>query len=112
MSGVQKRMTEDRKLRDAALQVFRTDLRFIREDLRARGVGERIAERVGDSAMELVDEAFDYAEANVGRVAAAVAAVVLWFARAPLLNALARIFGFDADSEEQSPGESGYDDKA
>lgn len=110
MSTLESRLAEDRKLRDAALEVFSTDLRFIREDLRARGVGERIADRVGTSAMELVDEAVDYAEANTGRIAAGLAAVVLWFARTPLLNGLARIFGFDAGAEEQ-PGEDSRSDE-
>jgi hypothetical protein len=109
MTGLENRLAEDRKLRDAALEVFSTDLRFIREDLRAKGVGERIADRVGSGAMELVDEAFDYAEANTGRIAAALAAVVLWFARTPLLNGLARIFGFDSDDEEQDGAETRSD---
>ncbi|HEY7807248.1 MAG TPA: hypothetical protein VIC34_08620 [Croceibacterium sp.] len=109
MIGLHTRLTEDRKLRDAALDVFITDLRFIREDLHARGVGERIADRIGSSALEVIDEAVDYAEANTGRIAAALAAVVLWFARTPLLNGLARIFGFD-DDEEQDDGDSRSDD--
>ena len=109
MIGLHTRLAEDRKLRDAALDVFITDLRFIREDLHARGVGERIADRIGSSALEVIDEAVDYAEANTGRIAAALAAVVLWFARTPLLNGLARIFGFD-DDEEQDDGDSRSDD--
>lgn len=95
MSDLEARLAEDRKLRDAALEVFSADLRFIRQDLHARSVGQRITDRIGDSAMEIVDEAVDYAEANRGSIAAAVAAVVLWFARAPLLNGLSRIFGLD-----------------
>lgn len=110
MSDLSGRLAEDRKLRDAALGVFSTDLHFIREDLRARSVGERIADRIGDSAMEIVDEAVDYAETNRGRVAAAVAAVVLWFARAPLLHGLARIFGFDDEDEEQEDGKARSND--
>ena len=110
MKSLEARLTEDRKLRDAALEVFSTDLRFIREDLRAKGVGERIADRIGSSAMEVVDEAVDYAEANTGRIAAALAAVVLWFARTPLLNGLARIFGFDTGDEEQDGGEARSND--
>ena len=109
MTTVETRLAEDRKLRDAALNVFSTDLHFIREDLRARGVGERITDRIGNSAMELVYEAFDYAEANTGRIAAAAAAVVLWFARTPLLNGLARIFGFDDGDEEQDADASRSD---
>jgi len=109
VTGSQARLAEDRKLRDAALDVFITDLRFIREDLHARGVGERIADRIGSSALEVIDEAVDYAEANTGRITAALAAVVLWFARTPLLNGLARIFGFDGDDEEQDDGDSRSD---
>lgn len=109
MKGLAIRLAEDRKLRDAALDVFSTDLRFIRQDLRARSVGKRITDRIGDTAMDIVDEAVDYAEANRGSVAAAIAAVVLWFARAPLLNGLARIFGFDPVDEEQEHEETSSD---
>jgi hypothetical protein len=110
MSPLEARLAEDRQLRDAALEVFSTDLRFVRQDLRARSVGKRITDRIGDSAMDIVDEAVDYAEANRGSVAAAVAAIVLWFARAPLLNGLARIFGLDGESEEQESSEARSDD--
>ena len=106
MTELEVRLAEDRKLRDAALEVFSADLRFIKQDLHARSVGKRITDRIGESALEVVDEAVDYAEANRGYVAAAVAAVVLWFARAPLLNGLARIFGLDQEDEEQDGDEA------
>jgi hypothetical protein len=101
VTELEVRLAEDRKLRDAALEVFSADLRFIKQDLHARSVGKRITDRIGESALEVVDEAVDYAEANRGYVAAAVAAIVLWFTRAPLLNGLARIFGLDDEDEEQ-----------
>jgi hypothetical protein len=110
MSPLQVRLAEDRALRDAALEVFSTDLHFIRQDLRARSVGKRITDRIGDSAMDIVDEAVDYAEANRGRIAAAMAAVVLWFARAPLLKGLSRIFGLEGEDEEQDADEARFDD--
>ena len=101
MKDLQHELAEDRALRDAALALFRTDLHFIREDLNARGVGGRIADRIGDSTMDMVDDAVDYAEANRGQVAAAAAAIVLWFTRAPLLDALASMLGLEDASEEQ-----------
>ncbi|MGZ3265021.1 MAG: hypothetical protein ACXWI4_04835 [Croceibacterium sp.] len=110
MNPLEVRLAEDRALRDAALEVFSTDLRFIRQDLRARSVGKRITDRIGDSAMEIVDEAVDYAEANRGRIAAAAAAIVLWFVRAPLLNGLSRIFGLEGGDEEQDGDEARSDD--
>jgi hypothetical protein len=109
MNAVQVRLAEDRKLRDAALEVFRTDLRFIRQDLKARSVGKRLTDRIGDSAMDMLDEAVDYAEANRGSIAAGVAAIVLWFARVPLLRGLGRIFGFDETDTEQEGGEARSD---
>jgi hypothetical protein len=110
MNALESRLVEDRQLRDAALEVFSTDLRFIRQDLRARSAGKRISDRFGESAMDIVDEAVDYAEANRASIAAAVAAVVLWFARAPLLNGLSRIFGLDDGDEEQSGDATRSDD--
>jgi hypothetical protein len=110
VSPLDVRLVEDRKLRDAALEVFSTDLRFIKQDLHARSIGKRITDRIGDSAMEIVDEAVDYAQANRGYIGAAVAAIVLWFARVPLLNGLGRIFGFDDDEAEQDGDAARSDD--
>ena len=104
------RLAEDKALRDAALAVFQADLKFIRQDLDARGIGGRIADRLGDATLDMVDEAADYAEANKGRVAAALAAIVLWFARAPILHGLAGLLGIEVDDPEQSGGDSRSDD--
>lgn len=108
MSLADHKLVEDKALRDAALNVFLDDLRFIREDLDARGIGGRLADRLGDATMDLVDEAADYAEDNKGQVAAALAAIVLWFARAPILQGLAHLLGIDEDEnddEERSGGD-------
>lgn len=106
MNRLADELAQDRALRDAALAVFRTDLAFVREDIQARGVGGRIADRIGDSAKDMLDDAVDYAEDNRGMVAAAIAAIVLWFARAPLLNGLAQILGLDEADPEQQHGDS------
>ena len=86
MSELESRLAEDKALRDAALALFKADLALIRADLDERGLGARVADRVGESAMDMLDEAVDYAEDNKGKVAAGVAAVVLWFARRPILD--------------------------
>lgn len=111
MSIPESRLAEDRALRDAALAVFRTDLKFIREDLASRGLGERVTARLGDATMDMIDDAVDYAEANKGQVAAAIAAAVLWFARAPLLAGLARLAGLDEEDEEQGEPDDRSDDE-
>lgn len=102
-----QQLAEDRALRDAALALFKADLRFIRNDLEQRGIGERVADRLGESAKEFVDDAVDYAGDHKSVVAAAGAAVVLWFARAPILHALGELFGSDDDEgdavEQETP---------
>ena len=94
-------MAEDKALRDAALALFRADLAMVRADLKERGLGPRIADRVGESTMDMLDDAVDYAEDNKGKIAAGIAAVVLWFARGPILDALGRLIG---DDEEPAGG--------
>jgi hypothetical protein len=99
-----RQLAEDKALRDAALALFKADLRFIRNDLDRRGVGERVTDRLGDGARELADDALDYATAHKGVVATAIAAVILWFARAPLLRALGEMFdGDDGEPEQEAP---------
>ena len=110
MSVSETHLAEDKALRDAALAVFQADLKFIRQDLDARGIGGRIADRLGDATLDMVDEAADYAEDNKGQVAAALAAIVLWFARAPILHGLAGLLGIEVDDPEQSGGDSRSDD--
>ena len=110
MSVSEAHLAEDKALRDAALAVFQADLKFIRQDLDARGIGGRIADRLGDATLDMVDEAADYAEGHKGQVAAALAAIVLWFARAPILHGLAGLLGIEVDDPEQSGGDSRSDD--
>ena len=107
MSDPEQRLAEDKALRDAALALFKADLALVRADLAERGVGARVADRLGESAMDMLDEAVDYAEDNKGTVAAGIAAVVLWFARRPILDALGRWMGGD---EEPADGDSRSDD--
>jgi hypothetical protein len=103
-----RQLAEDKALRDAALALFKADLRFIRNDLDRRGLGERVADRLGEGARELADDAMDYATAHKGVLAAAATAVVMWFARAPILHALGDMFGDEAEAPEPEgkPGRS------
>jgi hypothetical protein len=100
VSDLDHRLAEDKALRDAALALFKADLALVRADLDDRGVGQRIADRVGESTMEMLDEATDFAEDNKGTVAAGIAAVVLWFTRGPILDALGRLIGDEDEDEE------------
>jgi hypothetical protein len=99
MSYLERQLAEDRVLRDAALAVFKADLAFIRTDLREKGVGARLADRLGEGTRDMVDDAVDYAEANTGKVAAGVMAVILWFARGPIVDAVGKLLGEEEDEE-------------
>src|SRR5690606_9591325 len=85
LSDLEQRLAEDKALRDAALALFKADLALVRADLEERGIGERIGSRLGESTMDLLDDGIDYAEENKGKVATGIAAIVLWFARGPIL---------------------------
>ena len=100
MSDLEHRLAEDKALRDAALALFKADLALVRADLDERGLAGRIKDRVGESTMEVLDDAVDIAEDNKGKVAAGIAAVILWFARGPILDALGRLLGDEDEDEE------------
>lgn len=103
MSDLHRQLIEDRALRDAALALVKADLALVRADLEERGIGSRIGHRLSDSTMDMIDDAVDFAEENKGTVAAGLAAIILWFAREPILDGLASLLGLDEDEEE--PGE-------
>lgn len=100
MSDLASRLAEDKALRDAALQLFKSDIALIRGDLDERGIGARARDRVGEAALGMLDDAIDCAGDNKGWVAAGAAAVVLWFARKPILGWLADLL------EGEEPGEA------
>lgn len=100
MNGLERQLAEDKALRDAARGLFSADLAVVRADLAARGVGARIADRLGESTLDMVDEAVDYAAENRGAVTAGLAAIVLWFARGPILDALGALLGDDETDDD------------
>jgi hypothetical protein len=80
------RMKEDRALRDAAQALVKSDVAHLRADLAIRGIGARVAGRVGESAVNILDEAVDVAENNRGVLAGLVGALLLWFVRNPVIS--------------------------
>lgn len=93
MTWRRARLLEDRHLRDAARALVGADLKNLRADLSAKSLGERAVDRIADGASEVYDEAVEVAADHKGALAAIIAALALWFARHPILEAL---FGDDA----------------
>lgn len=83
-----ERLAEDRHLRNAARAMIDADLKNLRADLSVRSIGERAADRVATGASEVYDEAIEVANDHKGALTAIIAALALWFARHPILDAL------------------------
>ncbi len=79
------KLREDRALRDAARALITADLANLRADLAGKGFGERIVDRINEGAVDLFDEAVELADSNRGVLAALFGAILLWFARNPII---------------------------
>lgn len=88
MSDRRSRMIEDKHLRDSARALVEADIKHLKADFAHKSLGERALDRVTEGAMDIYEEAIDVAEDNKGALAALVAAIVVWFARNPILDAL------------------------
>ena len=79
-------MLEDKHLRDSARALIDADIKTLKSNFAHKGLGERALDRVREGATDLYDEALDVAEDNKGALAALIAAIVVWFARHPILE--------------------------
>lgn len=96
------KLSEDRAIRDAARALITADIANLRADLAGRGFGERIVDRINEGAADLFDEAVELADRNRGVLAALLGAILLWFARNPIIA----LFTDDEDSDEEDEIES------
>ncbi|WP_336986549.1 hypothetical protein [Altererythrobacter aquiaggeris] len=108
MSEVHARLAEDRAIRDAARAVFTADLANLKDDIKDRGVGARMKDRIGETAADMMEEAVDMAAENKGLLGALGAALALWFGRFPILVALG--LAEAEDSGENHDYNSGAED--
>ncbi|MXP43704.1 hypothetical protein [Allopontixanthobacter sediminis] len=79
------KLKEDRLLRNAAFALLKADVANLRADLAGRGFGERIVDRINEGAVDIFEEAVELADNNRGVLAALIGAVLLWFARNPIM---------------------------
>lgn len=91
------KLQEDRLLRNAAFAVLKADVANLRADLAGKGVGERIVDRINEGAVDIFEEAVELADNNRGVLAALIGAVLLWFARNPIMT----LFTDDRDPENE-----------
>jgi len=97
-----RQMIEDRNLRDAALALVKADIEHVRGDMSVKGIGERMVGRASDGALEVFEEAAEVAENNRGILATLVAAIVIWFAKNPIMSLF-------SDEESDDAGDEHFD---
>ena len=88
MTWRREQLLEDRHVRDAARALVEADIENLRADLSNKGIGERAVDRLTEGASEVYDEAMEVAADHKGALAAILAALLLWFARHPIGEAL------------------------
>ena len=103
MTDRRLRMVEDKHLRDSARALVEADVEHIKADFANKGMAKRALFRLRENAGELYDEALDVADNNKGAVAAVFAALVVWFARNPLLDMVG--LGIEQDDERTEPSD-------
>lgn len=99
MTSRRARMIEDRYLRDSAKALMEADLEHLKTGLSQRGLTERALDKVREGAVDIYEEAVEVAEDNKGALAALVAAVIVWFARNPILGLFG--LGEEADTSDE-----------
>lgn len=104
MARLDKALASDRAARNAARAAFDVRLATIRGDLDARGIGGRIADKLGEDARDMFDEAVEVANHNRGVIAGTIAAVAIWIFRRPIIVWLEGLMGLN-DKEEASDGQ-------
>jgi len=98
---LERQLREDRMLRDAARALVEADVANLRASLAGRSISSRILDRIGDGAADVLDEAVAAAENNKGVIATLIAAIMLWFARHPIMD----LFTDDEPSDEDRSAE-------
>lgn len=97
MSTLADEVLQARAVRDAARAEWEARLALVKADVDARGVGGRIADRVGEQAAETLEQAIDIADQNRGVIAGTIVALAVWFLRHPIIAWIDGILGAEQE---------------
>lgn len=109
MSHLPQRFIEDRALRDAARAVLAQDIERLRSSLDEQGIASRvssgvttsISSRIRTGARDVLAQAKAQAGDHKGVLAILLGAIILWFARGPILDLIDELAGEDpADDDD------------
>lgn len=99
MADAKQQLREDRAIRDAARALVKADIAHLKHDLSGKSLGDRLFGSVGEGAKDVLERAGEAADNNRGVLAALVGAVVLWFARNPIME----LFADETEGEDTHP---------
>lgn len=88
MTRLPARFLEDKAIRDSARDVLRADIAHAKATLSGKGIANRVGSRIGDGAKDVAEIAKVQAEDHRGFLAVLIGALVLWFARNPIMEVL------------------------
>lgn len=84
--NLERQLKEDRALRDAARALIEADISQVKADFAVKNVGLRFASRMKEGAVDIYEDAVDIADDKRGVLATLIAAMVIWFARNPIMS--------------------------
>ena len=104
MSKLERELAEYRELRDASRAVLMADIDHAKAEFSPKGLTSRYLGGIADGAKDVFEVAKVHAEDNRGIIALLLGAIVLWFGREPILEALdLEVVDNDAPSDSQTP---------
>ena len=104
-----ERLTAAKVARDGAHDAFFARLDQVKGDVSTRGVGDRIADRLGEGAKDTFAEAFEIVDENRVVVGGTIAALLVWFLRRPIISWVSNAFTGNDNDDEDEKGESRHD---
>ncbi len=105
MDRLAQDLRESMEARDTARAIFDARLAQVRQDLDARGLGGRIADKVGEEAREVFHDALEVADDSKGVIAGTVGALGLWLLRKPIIAWVTTLLEDDPNREDSKAGE-------
>jgi hypothetical protein len=100
MSKAGLQLLQARAARNSARAVFDARTAQVKDDVEARGVGGRVADRLGEEAWKGVDQAIEVASESKLLIAAIAGALAAWMLRHPIMAWIEKQLGELQDREE------------
>lgn len=104
-------VVQSRAVRDEARAAFKARLEQVKADLSTRGIGSRVAERLGEEAVDAIDYTVDVARGSKGIIAGTLVAIVLWLFRNPIISWAEGLFTDDAGERKEFEDDDRAEDK-